>query len=77
MTVSENLSPAQHGFHHLQHLDDHGLVTDYCILEVTEKLVGRSNLFARLGNIIINQPASPYSGNADITDKSSTSTGYL
>ena len=68
--LSENLAPAQHGFHHLQHLEDRGLegVSDYCILEVTEKLVGGSNLFARLKNIIIKQPASPYSGNADITD---------
>ena len=44
-----------------EYLEDDGLgvVTDYCILlEVTEKLVGWSNLFAKLGNIIINQPTN-------------------
>ena len=60
-----------------------GVVTDYwccCILEeVTEKLVGWSNLFARLlENMIINQPASPYTGNPDIAaDKSWTRRGIF
>ena len=62
---------------------ERGVVTDYwccCILEeVTEKLVGWSNLFARLlENMIINQSASPYTGNPDIAaDKSWTRRGIF
>ena len=42
-------------------------------------MVGWSNLFARLlENMIINQPASPYTGNPDIAaDKSSTRRGIF
>ena len=78
--LSEN--PAQHRLPHLEHWPTSWGRTDDCctiLKEVTEKLVGWFNLFARLlENMIIKQRGWPYTGNPDIAaDKGWTRRGYL